>query len=228
MAAAQQTVAPTDAQTGPPRGENMGNYNVTQSWEFGYRFRTVGGDLGMYRSVENYRNGLRLLGSHLTVNSREGHGHLFDEILLNTMGLGNDPYQAVMLRIQKNGLYRYDMSWRLNDYYNPGLTIAGNQGLNGAPVITFAGPSVPGLLSTGGLHIRDTSRRMQDHDLTLLPQSRFRFRVGYSRNVEDGPALSTAQEFDVERSRVSDLRRHSPRSGTSTASERTSISPASA
>ena len=25
-----------------------------------------------------------------------------------------------MLRIQKNGLYRYDMSWRLNDYYNPG------------------------------------------------------------------------------------------------------------
>ena len=38
---------------------------------------------------------------------------------------------------------------------------------------------------------------MQDHDLTLLPQSRFRFRVGYSRNVEDGPALSTAQEFDA-------------------------------
>ena len=51
MAAAQQTVAPTDAQVGPPRGENMGNYNVTQSWEFGYRFSTVGGDLGMYRSV---------------------------------------------------------------------------------------------------------------------------------------------------------------------------------
>ena len=48
----------------------MGNYNVTQSFEFGYRFRTVGGDLGMYRSVENYGNGLRLLGSHLTVNSQ--------------------------------------------------------------------------------------------------------------------------------------------------------------
>ena len=143
------------------------------------------------------------------------------------MGLGNDPYQAVMLRIQKNGLYRYDMSWRLNDYYNPGLTVAGNQGLNGAPVITFAGRR-PGLLSTGGLHIRDTSRRMQDHDLTLLPQSRFRFRVGYSRNVEDGPALSTAQEFDVERPRLS---RSSPTfaaSGTSTASAPTSISPASA
>jgi hypothetical protein len=196
-AAAQQVVAPTDAQVGPPRGENMGEYNVTQSWEFGYRFRTVGGDLGMYRSVVNYGNGLRLLGSHLTVNSREGHGHLFDEILLNTSGLGNDPYQAVMLRVQKNGLYRYDISWRLNEYYNPALTVAGNQGLNGTPVLTVLGPSsVPGLLSTGGLHIRDTNRRMQDHDLTLFPQSRFRFRVGYSRNVEDGPALSTAQEFD--------------------------------
>src|SRR3954452_3159467 len=71
VAAAQQTVAPTDAQTGPPRGVNVGNYNVTQLWKYGYRFRTVGDDLGMYRSVENYRNGLRLLGSHLTVNSIE-------------------------------------------------------------------------------------------------------------------------------------------------------------
>jgi hypothetical protein len=193
-AAAQQTVAPTDAQVGPPRGENTGDYNVTQSFELGYRWRLVGGDDGMYRSVANYGNGVRLLGSHFTINSRDGHGGLFDEILLTTIGLGNDPYQSAILRIQKNSLYRYDFNWRSQDYYNPALTIVGLNGLSGTPALTLG--STPALLASGGLHLRDTERRMQDHDLTLLPQSRFRFRVGYSRNVEDGPALSTAQEFD--------------------------------
>ena len=189
-AGAQQTVAPTNAPVGSPRGDNTGNYNVTQSFEAGYRFAEVGGDVGMYRSIVNFGNGLRVLGTNLTVNSRDGHGQYFDEILLRTTGLGNDPYQSVMLRVQKNGLYRYDMSWRLDDYYNPALTVAGNFGLTTAG----SGPGAP-LIATGGLHARDTERRLQDHELTLFPQSHYRFRFGYSRNVEDGPALSTAQEF---------------------------------
>jgi hypothetical protein len=170
---AQQVAAPTPEQVGPARGENTGNYNITQSFEIGYRWSLVGGDLGEYRSDVNYRNGLRLLGSNFTMNSKDGHGHYFDSILLNTIGLGNDPYQAATLRIEKNGFYRYDMLWRLNDYYNPGLLVA------------------------GGTHLMDTIRRMQDHDLTLLPLSPFRFRVGYTRNTQTGPALSTAQEFDT-------------------------------
>ena len=171
-APAQQVVAPTTEQVGTPRGDTMGGYNVTQSFELGYRFKSVGGDEGMYRSVDNIGNGIRLLGSSLSVNSKDGHGRYFDEITLNTIGLGNDNYQSAVLRVQKNSLYRYDMTWRLNAYYNPGLTVA------------------------GGLHLKDTIRRLQDHDVTLLPQSRIRFRLGYSRNTEDGPALSTAEEFD--------------------------------
>ena len=54
------------------------------------------------------------------------------------------------------------MIWRLDDYYNPGLTVA------------------------GGDHLMDTSRRMQDHDLTLLPQSNLQFHLGYSRNTKTG------------------------------------------
>src|SRR5512132_1292103 len=92
-AAAQQTVAPTDAPVGSPRGDSIGMYNITQSFELGYRWLTLGGDEGMYRSVENYRNGVRLLGSRLSINSREGHGRFFDELLLTTQGLGNDPYE---------------------------------------------------------------------------------------------------------------------------------------
>ena len=170
---AQPVVAPSTEQVGSARGENSGNYNITNSFELGYRWSLVGGNLGEYRSDVNYRNGVRLLSSSLSIDSRDGHGRYFDQILLNTLGLGNDPYQSAVLRIQKNSLYRYDMNWRLNDYFNPGLTVA------------------------GGLHQMDTVRRWQDHDLTLFPQSHYRLRVGYSRNTQDGPALSTSQEFDT-------------------------------
>src|SRR5258706_4932059 len=87
-------------------------------------------------------------------------------------GNQKDPFQPPRLTCQKNRLYRYDMLWRLNEYYNPGLTIS------------------------EGRHFRDTSRRMQDHDFILLPQSKIQFRLGYSRNNQDGPALSTVQLFD--------------------------------
>lgn len=195
-AGAQQIVAPTTpVQVGSPRGDNSGDYNITQSFEVGYRFALVGGDVGMYRSVDNFGNGIRVLGTNLTVNSKDGHGKYFDEILLNTLGLGNDPYEHVMLRVQKNGLYRYDMTWRLDDYYNPALMIAGNNGLNGVPTVNFV--SSQPLMATGGLHAADTERRLQDHEITLFPQSHYKFRLGYSRNIEDGPALSTAQEFDA-------------------------------
>jgi hypothetical protein len=184
---AQQVMTPTPGQVGPVRGENWNDYNITQSFELGYRFHTVDGNAGEYRSIVNSGNGLRLLGSSLTVNSKDGHGRWFDEILLNTAGLGNDPYESTVLRVQKNGLYRYDMTWRLNDYFNPGLTTA------------------------GGSHLMDTTRRMQDHELTLLPQSWMRFHLGYSRNTEDGPALSTVQEFGFNGSGLpifTNVRRH--------------------
>ena len=169
---AQPPIAPTNESVGPPRGENTGNYNITNYFELGYRWSLVSGDLGEYRTDVNYGNGIRLLSSGLSIDSKDGHGRYFDQILLNTLGLGNDPYQHAILRVQKNGLYRYDMTWRLNAYYNPGLTVA------------------------GGLHLMDTVRRLQDHDLVMFPQSHYRFRVGYSRNTQTGPALSTSEEFD--------------------------------
>ncbi len=172
-AAAQETVAPTTGeQVGATRGENKGNYNVVQSWELGYRYSLVGGNQGEYRSDVNYHDGIRLLSSSLTVNSRDGHGKWFDEIVLTTQGLGNDPYESATLRVQKNQWYRYDLLWRQNDYFNPGLTVA------------------------NGAHLEDTTYSWQDHDLTLFPQSWFRIRAGYSRVGQNGPALTTEQEFD--------------------------------
>jgi len=169
---AQPPVAPTGEPTEGNRGDNVSDYNILQSFEVGYRWNTDGGDTDMYRSTVNYTDGIRLLSSSLAVQSRNGHGRLFDQILLNTLGLGNDPYQAVILRIEKNRLYRYDFTWRSNAYFNPALTIA------------------------DGEHLMDTTRRLQDHDLTLFPQSAIRFFMGYSRGTDSGPSLSTIQLFD--------------------------------
>lgn len=172
LIAAQETVAPTPETTGPARGREVGSYNVVQSFEAGYRFHALGGNRGKYRSDVNFGNGVRLLGSRLRVNSRDGHGRLFDEIVLTTQGLGNDPYQFSSLRIQKNRVYRYDFTWRLDEYYNPALTVAAGQ------------------------HFLNTERRLQDHEFTLLPQSGWRVALGYTRNRQDGPGLTTVQQFD--------------------------------
>jgi hypothetical protein len=168
---AQQTIAPTPEAVGIARGDDFANYNIVDSFEFGYRWALTGGSVDTYRSDVNYGDGVRVLASNLSINSKDGHGRWFDEILLSTNGLGNDPYQAASLRIQKNGVYRYDMLWRENEYYNPDLAIS------------------------GGDHLMDTVRELQDHSLTLFPQSHVQVDLGYSRNTQSGPALSTIQPF---------------------------------
>lgn len=169
---AQPTVAPSTEPVGNGRGQNVAEYNIVNSFETGYRFAEIGGDTGKYRSDVNYSSGVRLLSSFLSVNSRDGHGRYFDEIVLTTQGLGNDPYESASFRIQKNRLYRYDLLWRQDEYYNPALTIS------------------------FGEHQLNTLRRLQDHDLTLFPQSNLKFFLGYSRNTQTGPGLSTIQLFD--------------------------------
>ncbi|HVX65625.1 MAG TPA: hypothetical protein VHA11_03435 [Bryobacteraceae bacterium] len=154
-----------------PAGENAGAYNLLNSFEVGYRFRNVNGDLGKYRSDVNYGNGIRLLSGSFQMNSRDGNASLFDELSLRTQGLGNDPYEFSSLRVEKNRWYRYDLLWRRNDYYNPALPLAGGQ------------------------HLIDTQRTMQDQDFTLLPGRPVQLFVGYSRNLQDGPALSTTRLF---------------------------------
>ena len=174
-ALAQPTVAPTPEPVGRTRGADAGNYNVTNSFELGFRVHGVNGNESAYRSDVNFGNGLRLLSSTLSVNSKEGHGKYFDEILLNTQGLGNDPYQFATLRVQHNRWYRYDMNWRISDYVNPGLNF----------------------LPTS--HLQDTRRMWQDHELTVLPQSSIQLFVGYNRNSQDGAGLYTQNLFDQHR-----------------------------
>src|SRR6516225_3036088 len=62
---AQPVVAPSPERPGLEQGRDVGLYNVTNSFEFGYRFTEIGGDSGLFRSNENFGNGLRLFGGSL-------------------------------------------------------------------------------------------------------------------------------------------------------------------
>jgi len=159
----QTVAAPSPDRPGVERGEDVGAYNWTNSFEFGYRFSEVGGDSSLFRANENYGNGLRLFGSSVTAHSKTGRGFLFDSLSLTTQGLGNDPYGTARARIEKNDLYRYEMTWRQSDYFNPSLADA------------------------GGAKLKNTRRTMQDHDLTFTLAKWANLKMGYGRNRETGP-----------------------------------------
>jgi len=171
----QQPVAPTTETVGSTRGDNWKDYNIVNSFETGYRFVSLSGNQDKYRSDVNYGNGVRLLASFFSMDSKNGHGLLFDNLVTTTGGLGGDPYEFATLRVDKNRLYDYNFYWRKNDYFNPGLTTNGGQGQN----------------------LLDTSYTMQDHNLTLFPQSAIRFTLGYTRSTQGGEGISSIRLFDV-------------------------------
>ena len=182
-----QTQAPaqTPAKTAnEPTEKTEGNYAVQQSIEFGYRDSMIGGNLNNYDTFENLSSGVRLFDYSLDMRSINHQGLFFDNLSFSNFGYGGDPNDVSRLHVDKNkwydfrGMVRRDKNfWNYNLLANP---------LN--PV-----SSIPGAAITSSPHALDLSHRMQDYDLTLFPQSRLRFRLGYSRNVNTGPAYTTLE-----------------------------------
>jgi hypothetical protein len=168
---AQPVMTPSPDRTGTALGAEWGSYTVTNSFEFGYRLTAAGGDTRLFRSVENFGNGLRLFGGNFSANSKDGHGRLFDSLTFTSSGLGNDPYGMASLRIDKNERYRYNGTWRRNDYSNPSL-------LNGESDT-----------------LKATRRTVQDHDLTISTTRWAKLLVGYSRNHETGPEYTAYETY---------------------------------
>ena len=53
------------------------------------------------------------------------------------------------------------------------------------------------MAQNNSLHDMDLVRRMQDYDLTLLPQAKVSLRLGYSRNRDEGPSLFTTDSGTI-------------------------------
>jgi hypothetical protein len=173
------------AQEPENEGKNAGNYNVKQVFEFGYRFRTDDGNRHVYNTFVNLNPGPRLLEHSLEMRSLNHAGGLFDDFFLHSFGYGGDPNNVTRLRVYKNKWYNFGATFRRDRNYWDYNLLANP--LNP----TTSNPFVP---ITESLHAFEVTRRMSDYNLTLLPQSRVRFRAGYSRNINEGPSLTTFHE----------------------------------
>ena len=173
-------------------GVNQGNFNIKQSTEFGYRFVDIAGDEQAYNTFVNLQDGPRLLGFTMEMQSLNHTGGLFDRLYFNNFGYGGDPINLSRLRIGKNKWYNFDALFRKDQNFWDYSLLA-----NPLNPITPAFTNAPAGFTPiifSSTHLMNTRRKLGDYNLLLLPQSRIRFRLGYSRNINEGPALSTIHQ----------------------------------
>jgi len=167
---------------GETKGIDSGDYNIQQSVEAGYRTSSINGNINTYDTFVNLGSGLRLFDYTLDMRSLDHHGILFDSLNFSNFGYGGDPNDVTRLRIDKNKwydfrvLFRRDKNfWDYNLLANP---------LNPSP-------SNPTIGIATSPHSLDLVRSMQDYNLTLLPQSRVKLRLGFSHDRNQGPGFFT-------------------------------------
>jgi hypothetical protein len=196
-------------------GIQSGNYNIQQTVEFGYRLNEVNGNQDTYDTFINLGSGVRLFNYTLDMRSLNHQGIFFDDLNFSNFGYGGDPNDVSRLHIDKNKLYDFHLLfrrdknfWDYNLFANPLNPAALNP--VGSPTTgcivsppTTAHPGLPGFCSSPAVplansaHAQDLVRRMQDYDLTLFPESRVRFRLGYSHDRDQGPGFFTTDSGTI-------------------------------
>ena len=179
------------------KGLDQGNYNIKQSIEFGGRFTSISGDQQAYDTFVNLQQGPRLLGFTLEMNSLNHHDTLFDRLYFSNFGYGGDPVDLSRLRMAKNKWYNFDALFRKDENFwdyslqanplNPTTPFA-----NGP--VGFGPPACTSCVLTTSPHLFNTRCKLGDYSLLILPQSKIRFRLGYSRNIVEGSAFSSIHQ----------------------------------
>ena len=179
------------------KGIDQGNYNVKQSIEFGGRITSISGDTQTYDTFVNLQQGARLLGFTTEMTSLDHHGTLFDRFSFSNFGYGGDPNVVSRLRVAKNTWYKFDALFRkdqntwnyslLANPLNPTTPFA-----NGPP--GFGGTVCTACVLNFSPHNMNTRRKLGDYNLIIRPESKVRFRMGYSSNVNEGPGFSSVHE----------------------------------
>lgn len=187
LAAGAQTTAAPDTE-----GVNHGGYNIQQSMEFGYRFTNVTtpngpNDYDMFNTFVNLHEGPRVLDQTFSMRSLTNTGVLFDNLYFSSFGWGGDSNNAARFRLEKNKFYNFSASFRRDqNFFDYNLLANPMNNPAVAGMSNFAVKDSP--------HSFAVTRRMGDMNLTLMPQSRFVVRMGYSRNRADGPSYTTNHE----------------------------------
>jgi hypothetical protein len=185
------------------KGIDQGNYNIKQSVEFGGRFTSVGGDTQTYDTMVNLQQGPRLLNFTTQMQSLDPKGSLFDQFYFSNFGYGGDPNVVSSIRISKhnwysfNGMVRHDQNFwdysLMANPFNPSAPPA-NAPATFNPVVG-APPTVVGTQVVAmSPHYYNTRRNLENFGLTILPESKIRFRLGYNHNTNSGPGYSTIHQ----------------------------------
>ncbi len=198
------------------KGIQSGDYSIHSSVEFGYRASEISGNTNTYDTFEDLGSGVRLFDYALEAHSLDHNGFLFDNLSFSNFGYGGDPNNVSRLRVEKNKwydfrlLFRRDKNfWDYNLFANPlnpaSLNAPGSLTTGcyvGPPTAAFpqGAPSYcskPAIGQNTSLASLALVRRMQDYDLTLLPNSAVRFHLGYSHNRDEGPGLFTTDSGTI-------------------------------
>jgi hypothetical protein len=169
----------------PPQTETpllWDGYETHFAIEFGGRALSNSGNADVYATFVNLQPGVRLMDESLEMHSTNHNGSLFDDLSESAFGLGGDPNEVVRLRASKHHWYDFTGSWRRDVNF-------WDYNLLGNPLNPPSSPQVnvsPALL--------DLSRKLLDLNLTLLPDSKLYFVLGYSRYDNGGPSLTTVHE----------------------------------
>ena len=166
-------------------GENWDGYEAKQSAEFGGRISDFSGSQAMWDTFVNLGTGPRLLEYTLDLHSPGHTGKLFDDFNFSNFGYGGDPVNVSHLRFAKGPLYTFSANFKRDQNifdYN-----------------LFANPlnpstSVPNIPVLNSPHEFLLTRRMSDVNVGLFPVGKIRFKLGWSRVVNEGTTFSTVHQ----------------------------------
>jgi hypothetical protein len=172
------TGRPADLEPTYGLGKAFDGYTVQQSVELGGRFTELTGNGAMYDTLLNLHTGPRLLEQSISMQAKPGEGKFFDSLYGESFGWGGDPSNAARLRISKRAVYDFSASFRRDKNYFD-YDLLDNPLNTTTPVVDFSP------------HSMFLTRRMYDFSLVVFPQRKFSFRLGFDRNVNEGPSFSS-------------------------------------
>src|ERR1051326_1942126 len=166
-------------------GQNWSGFEVKQSAEFGGRISDFTGSPAMWATFVNLGTGTRLLEYTLDMRSPNHTGKLFDDFSFSNFGYGGDPINLSHLRFTKGSLYTLSANFKRHQ--------------NIFDYILFANPlnpstSNPALQVVSSPHEFLLTRRMSDVNFGFFPVGRIRFKLGWSRVVNEGTTFSTVHQ----------------------------------
>jgi hypothetical protein len=193
IAVAQETAPAAPAKE--PKFSTPNGYYSHHSADLGGRIANPVGSGAMYDTLVNLQSGPRVLGETFEMHALPGNKKApVDNISAFGTGFGGDPLIIAKLTAEKgkwwefSGLFRRDRlysdySLLANPNIPPGLSMP--IGPSTAPTGSLAWPQVQ-----RSPVMFNTVRRMTDTSLTLMPVSKFTYRLAYYHYTMEGPALS--------------------------------------